>query len=44
MSIPEVMAYLDSFEDELRAQADRLREFRYMLFESLDKDESEMLD
>jgi RNA processing factor Prp31 len=38
MTIPEVIAQLDTFEDELKAMALRLREYRHMLFETLDNE------
>lgn len=44
LTTPEVIAYLDTFEAELRAQADRMREFRYMLFETLDNDPETLVD
>ena len=44
LSTPEVIAYLDTFEAELRAHADRMREFRYMLFETLDSDPDALVD
>lgn len=44
LTTPEVIAYLDTFEGELRAQADRLREFRHMLFETLDNDPEALVD
>lgn len=37
-SVPEVIAHLDDFERDLMSMAMKVREYRHMLFETLDKD------
>lgn len=42
--IPEVIANLDVLEDQIRNLADQVREYRYLLFASLDSDPNDMVE
>lgn len=44
VTIPEVLAQLDTFEQDLLHMAGRVREYRYMLFETLDNDPDGLVD
>lgn len=43
-SVPEAIAYLDRLEAEIVALASSVREVRYMLFDTLDKDPDTLVD
>ena len=43
-SIPEIIAHLDTFERDLMSLAREVREYRHILFETLDKDPDGLVD
>lgn len=43
-SIPEIIARLDAFERVLAGMVIDIREYRHMLFETLDNDPDELVD
>lgn len=44
MTVPEVIALLDTFERDLLTMVKRVREIRYELFETLDSADEAVLD
>lgn len=43
-TVPEVIAYLDRLESEIRGMAASVREVRHTLFETLDTDPDALVD